>query len=162
MQFRERHFSEKANFDGTNQFLLIRRGDFFRGLGIESRQHPVQVPGTMFLRGVPQSFTKLFRALRDVREAFEKRAQVQTGANGEDGEARAATQVGEDRKSQLAIASRRCRIFRAEDIKQVMRYSAALGRRRLCRSDVEPAIELRRITRDYFPAELFRQPNGQP
>src|SRR6266478_5662694 len=63
-------FNARQSFNGANQFLLVRRGNFLRGLGIEARQHPVQVPGTMFLRAVSQSFTKLFRALRDVREAF--------------------------------------------------------------------------------------------
>jgi len=161
VQLGERHFGEQAHFDGTNQFLLVRGGDFLRGLGIEARQDPMQVPGTMFLRAVPQPLAKLLGALRDVREALEECAQIQSRANGENREARAVAQIGEDREGHLPIAACRGRVLRAEHINQVMRNPAALGRRRLCRAHVEPAIELRRIARDYFAAELFRQPNSK-
>ena len=97
VQFGERHFGEQAHLDGSNQLLLVRGGDFLRGLGIEARQNPVQVPGTMLLRAAPQSLAKLLRALRDIREAFEERAEIQSRADGENREARAVAQIGEDR-----------------------------------------------------------------
>src|SRR5260370_15090692 len=49
VQFGERHFGEKANFDRANQFLFVGSGDFFSSLGIEARQNAVQMPGTMLL-----------------------------------------------------------------------------------------------------------------
>jgi len=161
VQLGERHLGEQAHFDGANELLLVRGGDFLRGLGIEARQNPVQVPGTMLLRALPQSLAKFLGALRDIREAFEERAQIQSRADGENREARAVAQTVEDREGHLPVAACRGRVLRAEHINQVMRNAAALGSRRLCRADVEPAIELRRIARDYFAAELFRQPDAQ-
>jgi hypothetical protein len=161
MQLGERHFGKKANFDGANQLLLIRGGNFLRSFAIEARQNPVQVAGTMFVRVVPQSLSKLFRALRNVGQPFEQRTQVETRADCENWEARAATQVGESRERHLPVAARRGRFLRAEHIHQVMRNSVAFGNRGFGRADVEPAIELRRIACDYFPAELFSQPNAQ-
>jgi len=130
-------------------------------LGIEARQNPVQVPGTMLLRAAPQSLAKLLRALRDIREAFEERTQIQSRSNGENRKARAVAQIGEDREGHLPVAACRGRVLRAEHINQVMRNPAALGNRGLCRANIEPAIELRGIARDYFAAELFRQPDTQ-
>ncbi len=161
VQFGKRHLGEKANFNGANQLLPVGYGNFLRSFGIEARQNLVQVPGTMLLRAVPQSFAKFFRALRDVREAFQQGAQIQTSANGENREARAAAQVGEDAERHLPIASRRCCFLRTEHIKQVMRHAVAHGTCRLSRANIEPAIELRGITRDYFAAKLFRQPHAQ-
>lgn len=156
VQFGERHFGEQAHFDGTNQLLLVRGRDFLRGFVIEARQNPVQVPATMLLRAAPQSLAKLLRALRDIREAFEERAEIQSCANGENREERAVAKIGEDRQGHLPVAAGRGRVLRAEHINQVMRNPAALGNRGLCRADVEPSIELRGIARDYFAAELLR------
>src|SRR5260221_47119 len=70
MQLGERHFSEKANFDGANQLLLIRGGNFLSSFAIDPRQNPVQMAGTVFARAVPQSFAKLF--LADVPQRSEE------------------------------------------------------------------------------------------
>ena len=115
----------------------------------------------MHARTVPQSFAKFFGPLRHVRKSFQQRADVQTGANGENRESRAAAKIGEDSQSELPIASGGCGFLWIENVNQVVRHSAALRRGWFGSADVEASIELRGIAGSYFSAELLSQPNAQ-
>ncbi len=67
MHFGNRLAREKANFDGADQFLLVRRCDFLGCFRVEALQDTMQMPGRMLFHAGAEALPQLFGALRNVR-----------------------------------------------------------------------------------------------
>jgi hypothetical protein len=98
--------------------------------------------------------------LGNVSQPLKQRAQIKTSTHGENREAPALPQTGENRERHLTISSRcRC-FFWAEHINQVVRNSVPLARCRFSRANIEAAKELRGIACDHFATKLLSEPNA--
>ena len=150
-----------ANLNGANELLFVRRCDFLGRFRVESLQNTMQMAGRVFFSARPQPPTEFFRAQRNVREAFQQHAQVQSRPDSEDRQAFPVSQVLQCGQCQLAIATCSCFVFRIENVDQVMRNAAAFGCVGFCRTYVKPAIELRGIAGHHFPAEPLGQPYAE-
>src|ERR1700687_1052902 len=157
MHFRNQLARQYANLDGAKRFLLVP-GRYFRApLRVEPLQDTMQMAGRMFLNACAEPLAQFFRALRNVRETLEQRAQIQSCPDGEYGQAFALPQVFQNLQSQLAVASRGCLILGPKNVDQMVWNAAAFGWSGLCGANIKAAIELRRIAGHNFPAELLRE-----
>src|SRR5439155_27184820 len=117
----------------------------------------MQMAGRVLFNARAQPLAQFLRALRNVRETLEQRAQVQSRAGGEYWQALPLPQAVQHRQRRLAISARGRFFLRAKNIHEVMRDAAAFGRSGFCSANIKPAIELRRIAGQNFPAEPLRE-----
>src|SRR5882762_11529310 len=117
----------------------------------------MQMAGRVRFNARAQPLAQFFRALRNVRETFEQRAQIQSGAGGEYRQPIPLPQAVQNSQGQLAVSARGRFFLRAKNIHQVMRNTAAFGGTGFCGANIKAAIELRRIADHNFPAEPLRE-----
>src|SRR5260370_15427465 len=122
----------------------------------------MQMAGWVLFNARAKPLAQCFRALRNVRETFEQRAQIQSRAGGEYRQPFPLPQAVQHRQRQLAVAARGRFFLRAKNIHQVMRNAAAFGGARFCSANIKATIELRRIADHNFPAEPLREFNAEP
>ena len=96
---------EDAHLDGADDFLRVARGDAGGGGGVEAGEDFVQVRRAALFGAAAEAIAKFFRAGRRVGEAFEKGAQIESCAGGEDGECRAAAEIVEGEESSAAVVA---------------------------------------------------------
>src|SRR5437016_7056952 len=121
----------------------------------------MQMAGRVLFNARAQPLAQFFRALRNVCETFEQRAQIQSRAGGEYRRELPLPQAAQNRQRGLAISARGRLFLRAEDIHQVMRNATAFGGRGFCSANIKPAIELRRIAGHNFSAEPLRDSHAE-
>ena len=128
---------------------------------IEVSEHFVQMAGTVFGGEGTQTRAKVIRALREIGEAFEKSAQVEAGADGEDRKAMARVKVGEDDESAFAKATGRGGFSRIKNIEKMVRDLLPLRPGGLGSADVEASIELCGVAGKNFGGALFCEAQSQ-
>ena len=84
MDLGQRLVREKATFNRADDFLLIRRHDFRRGLCIEFFQDSMKVTRPVRAGGFAETLAQFFRTLRQLRQTFEQRAKIQSCTSGND------------------------------------------------------------------------------
>ena len=117
----------------------------------------MQMAGRVLFSARAQPPAQFSRALRNVREPLEQRAQIQSRADGEYRQTLPLSQARQYRQRQLAISARGRLFLRAKDIHQVMRNAVAFRGGGFCGANIKPAIELRRIAGHNFAAEPLRE-----
>jgi len=114
----------------------------------------MQMAGRMLFDTSAETLAQFFRPLRNVRKALQAARAIQSCADGKYGRRPPLPQVFQNSQSQLAVASAVHCPWPRTSI-QMMRYAAAFESG-LC-VHTKPRIELRRIARHHFPAELLRE-----
>lgn len=112
------------------------------GLRVEMLQHAMKMAGAVFEGGRAEAFAKSFGALREIGEPFEERAEIETGADGNNGKAFAGAKIGEGGEGAFAVITGGGRLGRIEDVEKMMRNGGTFRRRWLGGADVEAAVEL--------------------
>lgn len=140
------HLGKIVGVDGTRR----RR--------IETRENAMQ-PRRMFLRANSKLRTQSFIALWRGREAFEQRAQIKSGATGNDRQFATLRDSRDGLASQPRIVSRCARPVWREDVQQMMRHERPFFVRRLRGADLHAAVDRDRVARDNLGGKVFRKSN---
>jgi hypothetical protein len=128
---------EQANLNGADELLFVGRGDLPRRGWVEMFKHSVQMARTVFCSGCAKALPDVFRTFGQIRQAFQQSTQIEAGADSENGQLIATTQICEDRKRAFAITACCRRFGRIQNIEQMMRNSFPLGSRWLRGSNVK-------------------------
>lgn len=126
-----------------------------RGLRIEMLQDAMKMAGAVLGGGGAEALAEIFGALRQVGETFEKSAEIETGADSEDGETIAGAKIGEHCEGAFAVITSSGGFAGFDDVEEVMGDGGAFACRGLGGADVETAIELGGIASQNFTAEFF-------
>jgi hypothetical protein len=134
---------EDAHLDGADCFLGVARGDAGGGRGVEAGEDFVEMHGTVLLGAAAETVAEFFGARGGVGEAFEKSAEVESCAGGEDGEFRAAAEIVEGEEGVAAVVAGGEDFVGLDEVDEVMRDVLLIAGRDLGGADVEVAIDLR-------------------
>src|SRR5206468_6021068 len=88
-------------------------------------------------------------------------AKIKAGATGQDRQLAARVHVANYRRGVARVLRRGVLLGRIDDVDQVMRDAAAIGRRDLVGADVEAAIDGGRIAIDDLAVEALGEGQGQ-
>lgn len=128
MDLGERLSREHADLDGTYELLLVGRGDLLGGERVEVLQHAMEMARAVCGGRGAETFAESFRALREIGEAFEERAEVEAGAHGENGQAVASAKIGEGGEGAFAVVAGGGGFAWIEHVEKMMRDLPAFGR----------------------------------
>src|SRR5215475_9969393 len=79
VNFRDRLAGKQANFDGTDEFLFVGGGDLQGGLRVKMSEHFVEIARAVFDGREAEAVAEFIGTLREVGEAFEKGAEIESG-----------------------------------------------------------------------------------
>src|SRR5579859_1291605 len=161
MDFGERFLRQQANFNRPNNFLFIRRCDLCGRARVESSKHSVKIAGGVRRRMFSKPVAQFLGPLRQLRQSLQQRAQVQPRANRENGKPSSRLQIGKNDFRAFTVIASRGSFVRVKHIDQVMRNSCAFADSWFGGTNVEAAIQLRRIAGDNLSAEFLRECNSK-
>ena len=98
-----------------------------------------------------------FVAPRPFGQAFEQRAQVETGAADDDRQRAARSDFPERAPGPHGVIPGRRHFLRVENIKEMVGHQPALSRRRFRGAEVKPAVKLQGIAIDDLPVQAQGQ-----
>ena len=151
----------EANFDGADDLGGVAGRDAGGGGGIEAGEETMEIFGAAGARAAAQAFAELLGAGGSVRQAFEKGAEIEAGAGGDDGQALAGTKILEDFEGEAAVIAGGEDLVRLEEVHEVVRDGGLLGRANLGGADIEVAVDLGGIAAEDFSVPAASDFNGE-
>lgn len=161
MNLANRRACEKPDLNRANDFLPIAGSNPRGRLRVEPHQNAMEMLRFFPLGFCAQALSQPFGPSWCIGQTLEQRAQIQSGARGENRKLAAAANVFENFPSAPRIIAGREDILRLDDIHKMMGNTLLLASRDFRGADVEMAVDLRGIADENFAAHPLSELNPE-